>query len=467
MREKVLIFIKDNEIFTYGDRVLIGVSGGPDSIALMDFLNGIKKQFNLQLVVCHLNHMIRGVEADKDEFFVRNKCVELDIECYSKKIDIDKLSKQRKTSIEETGRDERYRFFYDIKEKRGIDKIALGHHKDDNVETIFMRFLRGTGIKGLRGIEAKRRDGVVRPFLCVSKSEMLEYCNARSLTSKFDQTNLHTEYHRNKLRIEVIPYMESLNPNFSSNLDNLGKICNGYYDFVQYHVKCAESEVVDRGKINVAKFNCLHEVLKTEMLIDLIHQVDSTRSVEFQHIKIILDKLEDQEATTWSVDLPKGIKMIRQYNYLFPEKSTILKVEEEYLYPCIADKVYIFPKLDITLKIEVFTNEACKNYNQTCNTAYFDYDKIMESGTQLNVRSRKKGDKIDPIGLNGTKKIKEIFIDKKIPTIIRWKIPLFCIDNEVIWIVGYHRSRKFTISKESKKILKIFYYNHKEEKCEK
>ena len=463
MREKLLKFIKDNEMFTYGDRVLIGVSGGPDSIALMDFLYGIKKQFGLQLVVCHLNHMIRGAEADKDESFVKNRCLALDIECYSKRVDIQKLSNQRKTSIEETGRDERYKFFYDIKGKRGIDKIALGHHKDDNVETIFMRFLRGTGIKGLRGIAAKREDGVVRPFLCVTKSEILEYCKSRNLTSKIDQTNLHTEYHRNKLRLEVIPYMEKLNPNFSSNLDNLGKICCGYYDFVQDYVKSAQREVVDQGKINVAKFNCLHEVLKTEILIDLIHQLDSNRSIEFQHVKMILGKLEEHGATTWSVDLTKGIKMIRQYNDLFPQKLSELKEEQEYMYPCIADKLYVFPKLNITLRTELFTNDTGENYNQTFNTAYFDYDKIMASGTQLYLRSRRKGDKIDPLGLDGTKKIKEIFIDKKIPAINRWKIPLFCIDNEVIWIVGYHKSKKFTISKESQKGLKVSYYKHKEE----
>ncbi|WP_193708446.1 tRNA lysidine(34) synthetase TilS [Alkalibaculum sporogenes] len=462
MKDKVLDYIKQNEMFSSGDKVIVGVSGGVDSVALTHLLNDIKDQYQLSLIVCHLNHMIRGQEADEDELFVKNLCNVLELEFYSKRLDIVKLASSRKKSIEETGREERYKFFDEIRVKNKVDKIALGHHKDDNVETIFMRFIRGTGIKGLRGIAPKRADGVVRPLLCVSKKDVLEYVSENDLKSRFDRSNLETDYHRNKLRLEVIPYMESLNPNFSTGIVNLGFICENYYDFIQEHVRTTIELVTECGKINICEFIQLHEVLKTEILIELINKFDSASSIEHQHIKIILNKLKDNKSTVWTIDLPNGIKMIRQYNYLILDKEKEILKPESFRYELLLNKFYVLPKINLTINVIVVPTEKCNLTNKR-NKGYFDYDKIIQEGDVIYLRSRVEGDKIEPVGLTGTKKIKDILIDKKIPANKRWKIPIISVDNKVVWIVGYHKSRKFTISNDTKKVLMISYFYHKEE----
>ncbi|MFZ7121647.1 MAG: tRNA lysidine(34) synthetase TilS [Eubacteriaceae bacterium] len=464
MFEKVLNFIEENRMFSINENVLIGVSGGPDSVALLNFMFEIKTRYNFNLYVAHINHMLRADESDKDEEFVEQLCEKYSIVCYSKKIDIKKVSKEKKISVEEAGREERYNYFKEIKEKLNIDKIALAHHKNDNVETIFMRIIRGTGIKGLKGIDSKRADGVVRPFLCLSKEEVLVYCEINNLHTRLDKSNLQTKYHRNKLRIDVIPNMEKLNPNFTNNINNLGKISKEYYDFVQIELNKVIDDVICNGKIELEVFNNLHSVLRRELLIRIINKIDSSANIDFQHIQIILDKVRDDSSTTWSIDLPRGIKIVRQYKYLILFKEDFNLIDKRFKYEILPDKTYIFTKINMTLSTTLISVENIKNFkkdeiNQN-KYGYFDYDKIKAINGLLLLRSRKDGDRIEPIGILGTKKIKDIFIDKKIPVNIRWKIPILSINNEIIWVLGYHKSRKFSVSKATQRVLMISFNNN-------
>lgn len=460
MRDKVLNYIKINKILDHSDRVIVGVSGGPDSTALLYFLNSIKDQYKLDLFVCHLNHMIRGNEADEDEVFVRELCEDMSIEFYSKKANIPKIAKDRRMSVEEAGREERYSLFYDVAKELKATKIALAHHKDDNVETILMRFIRGTGIKGLGGISFKRRDGVIRPFLCVGKGEILKYCELNRIPSRLDKTNLDNQYHRNRIRLDLIPYLEEMNPNISENINNLGAICREYYDYVYVNVKEALKELAANDKIDIGKFNTLHPLLRREILIYLINQLDSNCSIEYHHIALIIEKLEESHSTVWSIDLPKEIRAVRQYDYLFFSKGPEL-AGKRYCYRLLVDKVYVFPILNMSLVIKTVPIEEFKEKGK--DVAYFDFDKIILSGKQLYLRSRKNGDRIQAIGLKGTKKVKDVFIDKKIPLHLRWKIPLLCVDDEILWIIGYHKSSAFTISENTKRALKIYCVYHEED----
>ncbi|RBP67480.1 tRNA(Ile)-lysidine synthase [Alkalibaculum bacchi] len=462
MEEKVLNFVNENKLLDVGDRILIGVSGGPDSIALFHFLYSIRENFGLEIAVCHLNHMIRGKEANEDEKFVRDLCEKNKIAFYSKRCEVERLAKERKITVEEAGREERYKFFYYLKQKLGIDKIALAHHLDDNVETILMRFLRGTGVKGLRGIVPMREDRVIRPFLSVQKREILEYCKIHKLSTKLDKTNLEAKYHRNKLRLEVIPYLEKFNPNFAQGVSQLGNISTEYYDFVQ---KCAKAEVkritID-GKIDIKKFNDLHICLKREVLIEVLRKTNKKISLEYHHIDLVLNKLKDKHNTVWGLDLPNRIKVIRQYDYLFAEIHRNRREINSFCYELTPGKVLLLSKLHCCCSMDIMSMDVYRNLNPKPFGAVFDYDKILEQGKHLLLRSRKEGDRIEPMGMQGTKKVKDIFIDKKIPAERRWEIPLLCVDNNVIWIVGYHKSRRFKLNEDTQNVLIVSFDYYEE-----
>lgn len=462
MEEKVLDFIKENKLLDFGDRVLVGVSGGPDSIALLHFLYSICNKLELEVVACHLNHMIRGKEANEDEEFVKDLCERTGVAFFSRKCEVEKLAREKKITVEEAGREERYKFFYYLKEKLGIDKIALAHHLDDNVETILMRFLRGTGVKGLRGILPMREDGVIRPFLSVRKKEILAYCKIHKLSTRLDKTNLEAKYHRNKLRLEVIPYLENFNPNFAQGINQLGAISMEYYDFVH---KCAKEEVnriADHGKIDIEKFNELHICLKGEVLIEALQQVNKDISLEYHHIDLILNKLKGEHNTIWALDLPNNVKVIRQYNYLFADIYTNKVEIDSFCYELRPGKILLLSKLRCCCSVEIMGMDVYKNLNPKPFGAVFDYDKILEQGELLLLRSRKEGDRIEPIGMKGTKKVKDIFIDKKIPLAERWKIPLICINNNVVWIVGYHKNRKFKLNEDTQNVLLVSFDYYEE-----
>jgi len=400
-----LAFIEQNKLLSSGDRVLVGVSGGPDSVALLHLLHSVKEEFKLEITVAHLNHMIRGKEADKDEKFVQDICQNLSIGFFSKSVKVERIAKDKKITVEEAGREERYKFFFYLGERLGINKIALAHHMDDDVETILMRFIRGTGIKGLRGIASLRDDGVIRPFLSIRKEEILKYCSLYKIPSRLDKTNLESKYHRNKLRLELIPYLESINPNFAKGVSQLGAISAEYYDFIQQSTEEAMERTVVDGKIDIKRFKGLHVCVKKEILMELLQRMDKNVSLAYHHIEIILDKL---------------------------------------------------------IHLQVLPRQVYENLGSKSKSSAFDYELIQNQGENLYLRNRREGDRIDPIGMKGTKKIKDLFIDKKVPADIRWKIPLLCIDEQVIWVVGYHKSRRFQLTENTKNVLVVSFDDYKE-----
>jgi tRNA(Ile)-lysidine synthase len=325
-----------------------------------------------------------------------------------------------------------------------------------------MRFLRGTGVKGLRGIVPMREDRVIRPFLSVQKREILEYYKIHKLSTKLDKTNLEAKYHRNKLRLEVIPYLEKFNPNFAQGVSQLGNISTEYYDFVQ---KCAKAEVkritID-GKIDIKKFNDLHICLKREVLIEVLRKTNKKISLEYHHIDLVLNKLKDKQNTVWALDLPNRIKVIRQYDCLFAEIRRDRREINSFSYELTLGKVLLLSKLHCCCSADIMSIDAYRNLNPKPFGAVFDYDKILEQGKHLLLRSRKEGDRIEPMGMQGTKKVKDIFIDKKIPAERRWEIPLLCVDNNVIWIVGYHKSRRFKLNEDTQNVLIVSFDYYEE-----
>ena len=208
MENKVLETIKKYNLIENGDRLVLGVSGGPDSIAMLDILYNIKmkEKIKFNIIVVHINHMIRE-EAIEDEKFVKDFCEKKKIDFFSKSIDVKKLANTNKIGIEEAGRKARYDFFEEILKKTNSNKIAIAHNKNDKIETIIMNLMRGSGISGLKGI-AEKRGKYIRPLIECDRSEIEQYCKNQNLNPRIDKTNFNNEYTRNKIRNIVIPYIK-------------------------------------------------------------------------------------------------------------------------------------------------------------------------------------------------------------------------------------------------------------------
>lgn len=295
MKEKVLETIKKYNLIENGDKIVIGVSGGPDSITLLNILKNIKesKYINFEIVVCHINHMIRQ-EAIGDEEYVKKYCKDNNIECYVKRIEVEKMAETQKIGTEEAGRKARYEFFNEILEKTNSNKIATAHTANDNAETVLMNIIRGSGTTGLKGIEAKR-DNLIRPLIESTREEIEDYCKENNLNPRIDKTNFENIYTRNKVRNMLIPYIkENFNPNIIDSinrLSNLSKQENTYLDHITektYNTLLLE-EKNDEIILDLKAFNSQELVIKNRVVLYTINKVLGTRSgIEKKHIEDII-----------------------------------------------------------------------------------------------------------------------------------------------------------------------------------
>ena len=321
---KVVDTIKTYQLIETGDMLVLGVSGGPDSIIMLDILLKIKqsKQISFDFVVAHINHMIRE-EAKEDEEFVKNYCMKNNIQFYAKSIDVQKIANTNKISTEEAGRNVRYAFFDEVLEKVHANKIAIAHNKNDRVETMIMNLLRGCGIQGLKGIEPIR-DRYIRPLIACERKEIEEYCEENHIEARIDKTNFENMYTRNKIRNIVIPYIEQeFNPNIIETMDRLSNLITEQQVYIQKQVETAYKEIFLEENINVyqkneknnqgkndkedkedredkayiildlKKFNQQEKVIKSNVILYTITRLfNTTKGIEKIHIEDIIKLCE-------------------------------------------------------------------------------------------------------------------------------------------------------------------------------
>lgn len=293
IKQKILDTIIKYNLIQENDKIVIGVSGGPDSMCLLDFLYCIKNEFKIEIIVAHINHMIR-LEADEETKYVEEYCKKRNIKCYIKKINVEKLATQKKLGTEEMGRKIRYDFFDEIAQKENANKIATAHNLNDNAETVLMNVLRGTGISGLKGIDVIRSK-FIRPLRECRREEIEKYCEEQKLNPKIDKTNFENIYNRNKIRNSLIPYIEKeFNPNILNALNRLSNIAKDEEEYFQQIVikqyeelKIGENE--NEIILNLKKFNNLQKVIKTRIILYTVNKVNgTTQGIEKIHIEDII-----------------------------------------------------------------------------------------------------------------------------------------------------------------------------------
>ncbi len=296
MKNKVLKTIKKYNLIENGDKLVLAVSGGPDSIAMLNILKELREEqskLNFEIVVAHINHMIRK-EAKEDEEYVRDYCEKNKIQFYSKSIDVQKIANNNKIGTEEAGRIVRYEFFDEILEKTNSNKVAIAHNKNDKAETIIMNLLRGSGVSGLKGIEP-RRGKYIRPLIECERYEIEKYCEEQKLNPRIDKTNFENEYTRNKIRNIVIPYVKKeFNPNIIETLSRMSELVTEEEEYIEKHIKIEYKKIlIEENKkqiiLDLKKFNNEEKVIKSRLVLYTITRLFATsKGIEKIHIEDII-----------------------------------------------------------------------------------------------------------------------------------------------------------------------------------
>jgi len=297
LEQEIYDFVTKYKLIENGDRLVLGVSGGPDSICMLDILYKISKKINFEIVTCHINHGLRE-NAIKDEEFVKNFCENIRVECFIKHSNVKKIAQSQKLGLEETGRIVRYEFFNEILEKTNSNKIAIAHNSNDRVETIIMNLLRGTGTRGIIGIE-KMNGKYIRPLIEITRGEIEQYLKENNITARHDESNDDNIYTRNKIRNIVIPYIEKeFNPNIIETFKRLSDISAEQESYLEkqtqriYQQLCIE-EKIEKGnseiKINLKEFNKQDVFIQKRLILYAISKIfGSSKGIEKVHIDDII-----------------------------------------------------------------------------------------------------------------------------------------------------------------------------------
>lgn len=324
LKEQVLNTIKKYDLINENDKIICGVSGGPDSICMLDILKDLKEDLKFEIVVCHVNHLIRE-EAISDEEYVVNYCKENNIKCYVKRIDVKKYANNNKQGTEEAGRNVRYEFFEEILQKEEANKIAIAHNKNDKIETIVMNILRGSGISGLKGIEPKRENKYIRPLIETERISIEEYCEKNNLQPRIDKTNFINDCTRNKIRNIVIPYIKNeFNPNIINTMDRLSLVIeeeDKYLEkvtidiFNQLKIKEEKGYLV----LNLKGFNNQETVIKKRLILYSINRtIGNAQNIEKVNIDDIIKLCEKNIGNKYLMP-NKNIKILVNKNQIFFE----------------------------------------------------------------------------------------------------------------------------------------------------
>lgn len=470
VEQKILELIKKEELIRPKERVLIAVSGGPDSLALLHWLVGIREEWQLNLLAVHLNHQFRGEEADQDEAFVQEICQAWELPCLSKRMDVASFARKRQLGNQEAARICRYQFFEEVAKEYGYPKVALAHHADDQLETVLMRLIRGTGLKGLSGIPILRETEhytIIRPFLAVTKQEIEDYCKRHQLEPRIDPSNQSDHYTRNYIRHHLIPHIVHLNTNVHQIVTEMTETLRLENEYIEsesrrYLSTVLRSQSEDKIAICLSSFLKVPLPLQRRLILLLLSYLPISRSFWNKvHIEAIFNLFHSTNGYK-RLHLPEAILVTKEYNHVQISKldSSEDKKHRDYLEelpacgeyrltsPSLLVQISIWDRKDVTQAATSFMDEEDKQIH----VAWFDAEQLH---LPIILRNRRPGDKIQPLGMEGHKKVKDIFIDEKIPHAARQIWPIFTQGDQLIWIPGLKRSNRAKVTKETEKLLKV------------
>ena len=486
LREKVRETIKKFEMLSPSDRVVVGVSGGPDSIALLHILKELIPQLKISLSIAHLNHGFRGKESDRDAEYVQELALELGLPVIVESRDVPAFIKEEGLSPEDGARRARYDFFARVVKRVKANKVALGHNADDQAETVLMRLLRGSGREGLGGIPPVRelkpgsKVKVIRPLIEATREEVEEYLKEQGIKSRLDASNIEPVYLRNKIRLKLLPLLTKYNPNIKSILVRTAQILGEEDRYLEGIVNRHLKRIVKKGKegitLDIIKLSSLSLPIQRRILRETLGAIKGNKlDIQLSHIDDVLDLLRVRGRA--SLDLPGNILITKEYRRL----SLGFKKEERapsFNYSLKVPGITKVPEIGLSFRTKILKERPRALKKALKKRAYFDYEGALSLAPStkkaritrfssaserlsyygrikapLSLRNRETGDRFQPLGMRGSKKLKDFFIDEKIPLKERERIPLLVSGKEIIWVVGHRISDKAKITNKTKKVL--------------
>ncbi len=448
LESKTLEVISKYSMITPGDKILIALSGGADSVFLLYLLVKYKKYFNIELAAIHINHGLRGDSADADEKYSRDICKEFQVEYYSEKVDIKDFAKKNKYSLEEAGRISRYSAFTKKLTEIKFDKIATAHHADDNLESMLLSFVKGCEVDGLRGIAPVLNGNIIRPLLGLDKIDIVESLNAAQIKFCKDETNDDNSFLRNKLRNQVIPLLREINPSITDASMRLADSARIIINTFKSRQDLIAASVHLRGDGLLLRDDFLSAYDRDEKIRVVKNSLQEKHSIKIsrKNSEQIVSLLDKRVGTT--VDVAKNIVAIRERDGILFESGASYQDEG----PCkltIGGEATAFGKYTFfASKIDIDDVEFSKNGL----AEFVDSDKIKG---ELTVRYWRDGDKFIPIGMKGQKMVSDYLAEKKVLHSKKKDAVLVCCGDEVVWVVTHRLDERYKVEKNSNNILKL------------
>lgn len=467
LEQRVFFFIRDNKLITAGQKVLVAVSGGPDSVSLLHILYRLQSELKITLHIAHLNHQLRGQESEADARNVAELARSLNVPVTIERRDVVHYQSEHSLSLEEAAREVRYSFLAETARSLGAEKVAVGHTRNDQVETILLHIIRGTGTQGLRGLQPCRTmefSGhlltVIRPFLNINREETEEYCSQFNLTTCLDASNFSLSMLRNRVRQELLPILRSYNPGIFESLLRVSQIAQVDLELLDSEAEKIWHKIVSRERstfiFNKAGLLKLAPALQRHLLRKAIEEsLGTLKDIEARHIEEVLDALRKPAGK--QITLPEGLIFGIEY--------------DRYWLSFSPDELVPFPQLqgefDIivpgetrvsgwTVEATVVPREKMPENLVAGETgiisACFDKDKV--NGI-IKMRARQRGDRFQPLGMSQLKKVGEFMLDAGIPKAWRNRVPIICSPRQIIWIAGWRIDERVKVTESTRQVLRL------------
>ena len=450
-----------------GRRLVVSVSGGPDSLAMLYALNRLRDELGLALHVAHLDHRLRGQDSAADAEFVAQTCAKLGIDYTVEDVDVLAFRREHRMSLEEAAREVRYRFLANVAEQVGADAVALGHTSDDQVETVLMNVIRGSGLRGLRGMRPVSKQRIAgsdltlfRPLLNLPKQDTIAYCEALHLTPRADESNRSMEMTRNRIRLELLPLLRDMNPAFGDAILRLSRNVNDALSVVNRKVDSAWTEVVvEEGesiRVDREKFCELDEAVRTHLMMRaLSHVKGAARGIERVHIEDATRAV--LKSPGLQLHLPEGLRLAVE------QRSALIYAGDEAIAATSFDASSLAVPGVTTVGGWRISTERIKiaSEDRSLGTYWHSAEQFVErfgrgvDVSSLAVRSRVPGDRFQPLGMSGSKKLKDFMIDEKVPGSMRDGVPLIVTSRGIAWVVGWRIAEWAKVDDDDRECLEI------------
>jgi len=451
--KKVLSTILDHRMVKSGDRIVVAVSGGPDSVCLLNILFQLRKSLNASLITAHLDHGLRPNEDEKETEFVADLARRLNLAlAYGK---VNNLTEAHGTSIEEKAREKRYQFLTKVLYEHHAQKVALGHNMNDQAETVIMHILRGTGPTGLSGIPPIRENRFIRPLINITSDEIHTYLKQKDMPFMVDSSNLEKKYLRNKIRLELIPILLKYQPRLIEHLGELAFLCGQENQFMEEEArKGLQTMILDSSEhsldLSLTTFKNFSIPLQYRIIRQAIKRIKGNlRRIDIGHIKAVMD-LANNSRPQIKINLPENLIIKKIYARL--RFSLGVEIETgDFSYHIKNMGRFQIQEINQTISLAEISKKDFLLPSPSPREAFLDLDRLQ---WPLRVRNFKAGDRFMPLGMNGFKKLKDVFIDNKIPFEERKKIAILENGNDIVWVCGIRIDERYRVKEKTKTILR-------------